>query len=302
MQRFRLVVLLWFTAISGGSQEVIQLTWPTRSAAQPVTLAPAAAAYLPTFRAALGVLPESSIVALALSQPAFLGLTPTDAQSLQAQVGERYRQIGIDPVFKLAPSALPYCFAERTPTNGLALLYQPKDCTSNTPSLLFLHGYGGSFLWYQHLLAEMFPDRIIICPAYGISPATIPVAYVNECVRAAERHLGQRIAAPALVGLSAGGFGAARLYAHAPELFSSLTLIASYPPADILPRFRAGMDVFAISGGNEDYVRSGLFRRSLESIRSKAATVQFEVLPNANHYFLLARREETMKLLRSWLK
>src|SRR5688572_729769 len=176
----RLSVIIWIAVHSCGAQEVFEVNWPTRSASKPATLAPAAAAYLPAFRTALAILPEPNIVALALSQPAFLGLTPTDAQALQSQVGERYRRIGTDSVFRSAPSALPYCFAEGTPTNGFALIYRPKVCTSNTPSLVFLHGYGGSFLWYQHLLVEMFPDRIIICPAYGISPATISTNYISE--------------------------------------------------------------------------------------------------------------------------
>jgi hypothetical protein len=87
---------------------------------------------------------------------------------------------------------LSYCYSQEKPTNGLALLYRPKLSNSQTPCLLFLHGYGGSFLWSQHLLAEAFPDYIIICPAYGISSASVPAAFVTECIEAVERRLDQR--------------------------------------------------------------------------------------------------------------
>jgi pimeloyl-ACP methyl ester carboxylesterase len=265
-------------------------------------LSPPASNYLPAFRAALAILPESNIVTLALSQPAFLGIAPAEAQSLQSLCGERYRLIRHDAVFRSVSSALPYCFSEHTPTNGLALVFRPKESDSRTPCLLFLHGYGGSFLWYQHLLAESFPDHIVVCPAFGVSPAAIPPAYVNECLAAVARKLGHPVAVPALVGLSAGGFGAARIYTQSPKAFSRLILIASYPPSETLARFTRGMSVYAMAGAHEDYVRSGLFRRSVDSVRPRVDSLDFQVIPNSNHYFLLARREETLKLLRSWLK
>jgi len=295
-------ILIWIAAISCPAQQVVEVTWPTRFASKPLTLAPAAATYLPAFRAALAILPEASIVTLALNQPGFLGLSTADAQLLQSGLDERYRLIANNPTFRSAPTALAYCFSEQTPTNGLALVYQPKDSNSNTPCLVFLHGYGGSFLWYQHLLAEAFPEYIIVCPAYGISPAVIPPAYISECLAAVSRKLGHTLATPALLGLSAGGFGAARLYTQSPKSFSRLVLVASYPPSETLARFTSSMSVCAVAGANEDYVRSGLFQRSMDSIRPRVDSLDTQLIPSANHYFLLARREETMKLLRSWLK
>ncbi len=76
-----LVFLLWLS--SGLAAEVRVLEWESRSTATPVTgLGREAEAWLPSFRLALATLPESASVALALSQPALLGLPPDQANGL----------------------------------------------------------------------------------------------------------------------------------------------------------------------------------------------------------------------------
>ena len=171
--------------------EVKILDWESRSTATPVKeLGREADAWLPTFRLALETLPESAIVALALSQPALLGLPPDQAKGLLPLVSRRYEAIAVDTVYARVPSALPYCFAAIQPTKGRATVYLPDRLTLATKLLVFLHGYGGSFLWYQHYLSERFPDRVILCPAYGISGGAMPAGYVREAIQAAQAQLG----------------------------------------------------------------------------------------------------------------
>jgi pimeloyl-ACP methyl ester carboxylesterase len=260
-----------------------------------------AAAFLPAFRIAIELLPESNIVAVALSQPAFLGLKSDEAQRLQSLCAARYQMIHGDAVFAGAPSLLPYCYSQRTPTNGLALMYVPRKSGTNTPVLLFLHGYGGSFLWTQHLLAEAFPDHLILCPAYGQSCAMIPSAYVAECMVAAERELRHPIPRPTLMGLSAGGFGATRVCAQLPDKFARLVVLAAYPPQDAMTRFSQMMPAYFVAGARESYVQSGEFQRSVNALRPRVKTLEYRVLPNADHFFLLEKKDETFRILRQWL-
>ena len=189
---FRSVIFIWALILlvfhlntTSLAQQVTRITWPTRHASKPVNLTRPAADFLPAFRLALKVSSESNIVALALSQPASLGLSEADAAKLQTLCADRYALIDKDPAFASAPSSLPYCFLPTTPTDGLALVYRPRRSDQATPSLVYLHGYGGSFLWDQQLLAEAFPERIIISPAFGIGCAELPLAYLKECVAAA---------------------------------------------------------------------------------------------------------------------
>jgi len=284
------------------AQEAISITWPTKNASQPVSLPRPAADFLPAFRMALKFAPESNIVALALSQPAFLGLPPADTAHLQTLCADRYGLIQQDVAFQGARSSLPYCFSEQKPSTGLALVYHPKQTDARTPCMVYLHGYGGSFLWDQHLLAEAFPDSIIISPAYGISSATLPLAYITESLAATERQLGHPLATPILIGLSAGGFGAVRVYTKAPQMFSRAIIIAAYPPPDTLAQFNHTMSACFVAGAREPYVRSGEFQRALNTIRPRTGKLESAIIPDADHYFLLAQREKTIAILRNWLR
>jgi len=222
--------------------------------------------------------------------------------NLQSLFAERYELIERDPVFRQVPSALPYCYSEQTPTNGLALVYRPQKWDTNSPCLIFLHGYGGSFLWSQQLLAEAFPDRLIICPAYGNSSASMPLSYLSECINAVEHEVGFKIDRPVLIGLSAGGFGAVHIYTQSPNRFACLIVLAAYPPEETWAHFNKSMSVCFLVGAREPYVLSGFFDRSMQVVRSRVARLEFGAIPKADHFFLLAQRQETLKVLKSWIE
>lgn len=279
----------------------MQVTWKTAHAAAPPQFTRPTADFLPAFRLALTALPESAIVALALSQPTLLGLTNAQATTMRPLVAERYALIAKSPVYSSVTSALPYCFAEQRPQEGLALVHVPAGADSRTPVLVFLHGYGGSFLWYQHLLAEHFPKCVIICPAYGINTSTIFSEYVQECVQAVGARLGRPVIKPVLIGLSAGGTGACDIYTRHPERFDRLICMAAYPPEDLLLKFPRDAKAAFIAGGAEYFVKSGDFSRRIAKIRQFAADTQEFIVPQADHFFLLSHTALTMAKLREWL-
>lgn len=299
--RWLVLLPLFCIAVSTRADEVIRVTWKTTHAAPPPQFTRPAADYLPAFRLGLAALPESAIVALALSQPAILGLTPQQAAEMRAPVAERYALIAKSEVYSAVPSALPYCFAEKQPSEGLALVHVPGGADARTPVMLFLHGYGGSFLWYQHLLAEHFTRHIIICPVYGISPGTIPPEYVQECVQAVGTQLARTIEKPALVGLSAGGTGVCDLFARNPERFGRMVCLASYPPTDLLPKFPPAGKVLFMAGGEEFFVKSGDFARRVRAVYQLAPGTEGFIVPGTGHFFLLTQTDVTMKRLREFL-
>ena len=300
MHRLPFIVFIGCTMFSR-ADEVIQVTWKTQHAATPPKVAQAQATILPTFRFALGALPESSIVALALSQPTLLGLSPAQAATLKPMVAERYALIAKSPVYSVIPSVLPYCFAEKRPSQGLALVHVPDGMRPQTPVICFLHGYGGSFLWYQHLLVEHFPDHLIICPVHGINTSTIAPDYVKECLIAVGVQLGCQLSNPVLMGLSAGGFGACDLYTRHPQRFAGLICLAAYPPQDTTVRFGPDSKAAFIAGSDEYFVRSGEFERRVASVRQRAPATRSFVVPNAEHFFLLTHTKGTMGKLHEWL-
>jgi len=281
--------------------EVLRVTWKTTHAAAPPQFSRPAADFLPMFRLALTTLPESAIVALALSQPAMLGLTPAQAAMMRPLVAERYALIAKSPAYSGVGSALPYCFGEKRSQEGLALVHVPTGVDARTPVLLFLHGYGGSFLWYQHLLAEHFGNHIIICPAHGINTSTLSSEYVQECVAAVGLRLGRPVVKPVLLGLSAGGTGACDVYTKHPERFDRLICMAAYPPEDLLLKFPRDTKAAFIAGGSEYFVKSGDFARRIAKVREVAPTTQAFTVPQADHFFLLSHTAQTMAKLSEWM-
>lgn len=289
------------TGIPARAQEVLALAWPTRHAAPPPSSSSEGAAYLPLLRAAAARLPESAVVSLALGQSSALGLASSDAGKLNDLVSRRYALIAASPIFKTVPSSLNYCLSESRPARGLALLYRPRETNARTPVLLFLHGYGGSFLWYQHQLAEWFPDHLILCPAYGIDPSDISSAYLDEALAAAAARLKHPLAKPTLVGLSAGGFGATRLYAANPAPYAQLIVMAAYPPDESYKAWPKTARSAWLVGALEYYVKDGGFATYSQSLASRSARYQSVIIPKAGHFFLLTHPAETRKALATWL-
>ena len=283
-------------------QEVLSLSWPTHHAAPPASLTPELAPYLPLLRTSIDHLPEASLVNLALIQSSALELSATDADKIRTLVSQRYALIAADPVFKNTPSALGYCFSESRPKQGFATLYRPKKTNAQTPVLLFVHGYGGSFVWYAHQLAEWFPDHIIVCPAYGIDPSAVPAAYLDECLAAVAARLKHSLAKPTLVGLSAGGFGATRVYAANPTAYRQLIVLAAYPPDDAFRTWPKSAQAGFLVGAKEYYVKDGGFASYVKSLAARSSRFQGVVIPNADHFFLLTNPAETRRQLQTWLK
>lgn len=282
---------LWlFWVLPAAAAEVLQITWPTQHASPPATVSGQAAQLMPAFRVALQNLPEGMIVSLALSQPAILGLSADEAKTLQPLVAERYKAMAGDAVYRAAPSALSYCFSPVKTDHGLASVHVPDGYGSQTPVIVFLHGYGGSFLWYQHYLAQHFPKHLIICPAYGIAASAIPASYVTECLAAVEKQLGRLSGKPWLLGLSAGGFGACRVFIDLPGRFAGLICIAAYP----LSRQDGKTNSYFLAGGDEVFVKNGQFKRLVGNAKS-------HLIPGAGHFFLLTHEQESVAKLNEWL-
>jgi pimeloyl-ACP methyl ester carboxylesterase len=284
------------------AQKVVQVRWESRHTAPPVKLSGSSDEWLPAFRMALLTLPEAAIVALCLSQPQMLGLPEKDAEKLQRLTTQRYKLISADPVFQRVPTALPYCYSESKPSQGLATVYLPKNVEHDAQSIVFLHGYGGSFLWYLHLLVEAFPEAIIVCLAYGVSSDGLPAAYVREAVGEAAKVAGISLKTPVLVGLSAGGFGACKVYVDSPKEWRRLICLAAYAPDTTLNRYAKGMDVRFLAGSEEPFVANGYFQRGVKMAESRGAVVYSRLVPDCGHFFLLEKREESLAVLKEWMK
>ncbi|HEY9248340.1 MAG TPA: alpha/beta hydrolase, partial [Rariglobus sp.] len=150
--------------------------------------------------------------------------------------------------------------------------------------------------------AEWFPDHLILCPSYGVDPSDLPAAYLAECLAAASARLKHPLAHPALLGLSAGGFGATRVYAADPSSYRQLIVMAAYPPDDAFRAWPGSARAGWLVGEREDYVRDGGFAAYAKSLAARSTRFQSRVIPKADHFFLLTHPAETRRQLQAWLK
>jgi len=185
-----LMGLIAMIASSAGGAELLQVTWPTRNASPPLRLDPSASQLLPAFRFAMAALPEASIVTLALSQPALLGLTQAQASVLQPLTARRYQLMAGSTLYAQAPQLYSQliCLAAYPPDNTIARF-------TSSAVLRFLSGGAEPFVVSGDFHRRMERVRRL-CPK--VEEVTIPKAdhfflltHQEETLKVLRRWLGR---------------------------------------------------------------------------------------------------------------
>jgi len=293
---FFITILL--LALNGSAQTVETLQWSTRYAAKPPSNIDAR--WLATFRLGLVGIGEAQAVGMSAAAARVMGLPQEQAGRLQKLLVPLYGEIKQDAVFKGAKSLLPYCYAEATPTNGFATVYLPAKLDTNLPPIVFIHGYGGSFLWPVHLLAKTFPDRVIIAPAYGLSGGNIHPLYLQQALRATQDRLQleEPLPKPVLIGFSAGVIGVLELYGPRASQFTGAICIAGYPPSESMPSYRTGHKLEFLCGEKEIFVQNRMLEKRVEKLQVRGVQVTSQVIAQADHFFLAEFQDESMTRLK----
>ena len=301
MRGYIQAVFVWLACtITCGAQHVIHVRWPTTRAAPPISLAGVSPQWLPLIRAGVANVSEETAIATGLSQGDMIGLRQDEASRLQELFATYYRGVRKSLLFGNVPSVLDYCLSERKPQLGLATVYVPAKLTPKTKCVLFLHGYGGSLLAYPHYLSSVFSNHVIVCPAYGISPAEVSNEYLSEALKATGVRLNIALPKPTLIGLSAGGFGACRAYVRAPQVFRGLIVLGAYPPDALTGKWTREMTVRFLVGSKESYVANGSFKGQMAGVKTKVKSLEWKAIPGADHFFLLSHQDQTRAALGAW--
>jgi hypothetical protein len=282
------------------AQRVIHVRWPTSHASPPISLAGVSPQWLPLIRAGVANVSEETAIATGLSQGDMIGLRQEEVSRLQELFAAYYRGVRKSSLFGNVPSVLDYCLSERKPQQGLATVYVPAKLTPRTKCVVFLHGYGGSLLAYPHYLSSVFSNHVIVCPAYGISPAEISNEYLSEALKATAQRLSIQLDKPLLVGLSAGGFGACRASVRAPQAFRGLIVLGAYPPDELAGKWAREMTVRFLVGSKESYVANGSFKGQMAGVKTKVKSLEWKAIPGADHFFLLSHQDQTRAALSAW--
>jgi pimeloyl-ACP methyl ester carboxylesterase len=253
------------------------------------------------FQAVGPLLPEETtvkgVVVLGQSQ---VGLTAEATKRLYAGLDQVYGSIAADALFRGVPSALPYCLTDKPPTRGHYFAYYPAEIAADTPVIVFLHGFGGNFLFYAYLLKEEFPKAVILLPSWGASWADGTMAYLDAMYKDVEQRKSIKVGKPCLMAISAGGPAGFRLYNEQPERFAAFVSIASAPPRAIVPALKPELRVLMVNG-KED---AGFPIAGVQAIAAQIGQrlPQFELtILDGDHFFLLTKRAETFRAIKAFV-
>lgn len=296
------LTLIIFTLLHVGSpnctaQSITNVQWKTRYAA-PANHVDGRFATL--VRGSVATLGEAGTIQASVIGGLLMGLDGRQSAKLAGLLQTRYSQLKTNSLYTNYASQLPYCYARQQPTNGSATIYIPKHPNDDLHPILFLHGYGGSFLWCLDSVIRAYPDHVVVAPAHGVSSAAMNHNYAREAIEQARKSQPESgfKKKPIIVGLSAGGAGGFQIYARRRSRYAGLISIAAPPPQSIWRRFGRHHRIHILHGTDEPFATNGFLDQGMDALRDRDARISAESIPDGDHFFLLEFEEQSNRLLR----
>jgi pimeloyl-ACP methyl ester carboxylesterase len=178
----------------------------------------------------------------------------------------------------------------------------------NSPIVVFLHGYGGNFLFYLWTLKRLLPTCTIVHPSCGIDwrkrSVTENTQFIADLMEDLQRRIGTNLTNVWLAGISNGGSAAFDIAAQCPERFRGLVSIASSPDGETiqslgLPR---GYPVLMINGMKDDRFPIEYCSANASLLLQAGVDLRFVIIEQGSHFFLLSSPEKMESALRSFVK
>lgn len=295
------VIMCRTLCLAGEAVSVESIFFPTRFPPPAFQVPPAWKEHWNWMEQMLKVSPEGVSVQGALSMGSReLGLTPEQGNELSQLMTKVYQEIAKDPAFSETPSALSYSYATTQQRQGHYFLIVPPNPGPQTKTVIFLHGFGGNFLFYPWVLKRAFPEAVILCPTWSISWVGGSDAYLQDLVRDAQKRTGVRIQKPWLLGLSAGGRGGFPLYNQHPDRYQGFICIANAPTDQVIAQLKPDLNMLMLNGTEDKMVPVNIARKQAAKTKRKVPGFQYQEL-KGNHFFLLTQEQETIQALRQFM-
>lgn len=223
-----------------------------------------------------------------------------------------YMNISKDPGFDDVVSAMPYCGAGVGADQGNGFVYIPYNRPNRTavpsalPAIVFLHGYGGNFLWCIWALKTEFPDHVILAPSGGMAWPDLAVGetqrYIEDMCSHVTNRFGIQIQRPWLMALSQGGPTGFRLCTSYPERYRGFVALATWAdnPADL--QVSPSFPILMLNGVKDRDVSSEGARMVFNELKGQGANITLKMLDGADHYFFLSQRPTMGEYIRKFIK
>jgi pimeloyl-ACP methyl ester carboxylesterase len=254
------------------------------------------------FQAGANLIPEAVVVksVVRLGQPQ-IGITVKEADGLYKDLDGVYSQIAADPLFHDVPSALPYCLSDKRPSQGHYFAFFPEKIGDGTQSIVFLHGFGGNFLFYIYLLKEEFPKSVILVPSWGAGWSDGTMQYLDDMYKDVKLKHSFLVRQPCLMAISAGGPAGFRLYNRQPDRFSCLVSLASAPSAMTVPSLKEDLKILMVNGRQDTRFKIARVQETADEIAVRVPHFEMHVV-EGDHFFLLSKRDETFRAIKAFLQ
>ncbi len=297
-----LTLLSLFGATVAAGQTFELIRFETEHASSPYVPSQQEKGAYAYFQLGLAVLPEEMMIPMSVIGSSYFYDFKDDSPSDVSRIAsERYKDVRNDPLVGPLQSTLQYSFSPVKQDHGFYYLYRPKRITDTTQLIIFLHGFGGCFKYYNYFLKETFPDDIVVVPVYGYSGGLV----TNEYLRDTWADLKGRVAIqgrkPWIIGISAGGYSVFRLYANQPEMFSGGVSIASYCPKKYLNKLSRGMSLLMINGDREQGLSTEFLSEQENALSGVVDDFEFRLV-EGTHFFLFSREKEVSEALGTFIK
>jgi pimeloyl-ACP methyl ester carboxylesterase len=223
-----------------------------------------------------------------------------------------YSAIAADPGFEEVASAIPWCLAGVGADKGNGLVFVPASQMNGdgredkAPTVVLLHGYGGSLLWNLWALKASFPDHVILLPSAGIEWADQDAAavhrYIVGMIGQVESEHAIALDKPWLFSLSEGGATGFRLASAFPEDFKGHVAIATSADEPGALSVNGAFPILMVSGEKDESVPPEDVLDTFVSLKARGADIRRETLEEANHFFYLNERARLQRIIRDYME
>jgi predicted esterase len=223
-------------------------------------------------------------------------LTVASSARLRGLIVDVYRDMDRDPAFRALGSAMPYAYDNLD--SGHLYAYVPARAPGEKLGLLlFLHGSGGNFKVYTHILQRVAEQEhvMVVAPSFGFGNWHMPggTAAIAAAADYAVRELDADPSQVVLMGLSNGGRGVARALRDGAEHYAGVVLLSAVMETDVLrgvdDRYR-GTPALVLYGDADDRLPRDYEEAGAEALRKAGLGVRVHAYPREDHFLFFSQR------------
>lgn len=235
-------------------------------------------------------------------------LTVGSSARLRSLFLEVYRDMDADPAFRPLGSSMPYAYDDVA--SGHLYAYVPAHPVGERLGvLLFLHGSGGNFQVYTHLLAAVAErERVmVVAPSFGFGNWQKPggTAAIAAAARYAVRELDGDPGRIVLMGLSNGGRGVTRALRDGEERYAGVVLLSAVMETDVLRGMGAryaGTPALVIYGDADDRLPLEYEEAGAAALRKAGLAVRVHAYPREDHFVFFSEKRAIQAEIASFVR